>query len=56
MSLGTILVILLIAALLGGLCWRFAGYGYGYGYGNAGIGGPGTVLISIVVLMLPGRL
>lgn len=54
MSLGTILVILLIAALLGGLCWRFAGYGYGYG--NAGIGGPGTVLISIVVLMLPGRL
>ena len=54
MSLGTILVILLIAALLGGLCWRFAGYGYGYG--NAGIGGPGTVLIIIVVLMLPGRL
>jgi len=53
---GTILVILLIIALLGGFSGRFAGYGYGYGYGYDGIGVLGTILIIIVVLMRLGRI
>ena len=54
MSLGTILVILLVIALFGGVTGRFGGYGYGYGHG--GIGVLGIVLIVVVVLLLMGRL
>jgi Protein of unknown function (DUF3309) len=50
MSLGTILIIVLVIALLGGFSGRFGGYGYGYG--NGGVGVIGTILIIVVVLML----
>ena len=54
MSLGTILVILLVIALLGGFSGRLGGYGYGYGHG--GVGGIGVILIVVVILLLTGRL
>ena len=54
MSLGTILAILIVVALLGGFSGRFGGYGYGYGH--AGTGVLGTVLIIVVVLILLGRI
>ena len=54
MSLGTILIILLVIALLGGFSGRLGGYGYGYGH--AGVGVLGTVLIILVVLVLLGRI
>jgi Protein of unknown function (DUF3309) len=54
MSLGTILVIILIIALIGGFSERFGGYGYGYGHG--GISVVGVLLIILVVLVLTGRL
>lgn len=54
MSLGTILVIILIIALLGG----FSGVGGGpfYGTGYYGGGGIGLVLVIILILILLGRL
>ena len=54
MSLGTILLIILIVALLGG----FAGWpaGYGYGYGHGGVGLVGVVLIIVLILVLVGRI
>jgi len=54
MSLGTILAIILIIFLLGGVSGRFGGYGYGYGHGSVGL--IGTILIIVVVLMLMGRI
>jgi hypothetical protein len=54
MSIGLVLVILLVIALLGGFSGRLGGYGYGYGHG--GIGVLGVVLIVVVVLLLMGRL
>ena len=54
MSLGTILLVLLVIALLGGFSGRFGGLGYGYGY--QGMGALGVVLVIIVVLMVLGRL
>ena len=54
MSLGTILIILVVIALLGGFSGRLGGYGYGYGH--TGVGVLGTVLIILVVLMLLGRI
>ncbi len=54
MSLGTILTIILIIFLLGGVSGRFGGYGYGYG--NSGVGIIGAILIIVVVLMLLGRI
>lgn len=54
MSLGTILIILLIIALLGGFSGRLGGYGYGFGHG--GIGVLGVILIVVVILMLTGRM
>ena len=54
MSLGTILVIVLIIFLLGGVSGRFGGSGYGYGHGGVGV--IGTILIIIVILMLLGRI
>jgi hypothetical protein len=54
MSLGTILLIILIIALLGG----FSGLGGGpfYGTGYYGGGGLGLVLVVVVVLVLLGKL
>jgi hypothetical protein len=54
MSLGTILLIILIVALLGG----FSGIGGGrfYGTGYYGGGGLGLVLVIVLVLVLMGRI
>jgi hypothetical protein len=54
MSLGTILIIVLIIALLGG----FSGIGGGpfYGTGYYGGGGIGVVLVVVLVLVLIGKL
>jgi hypothetical protein len=54
MSIGTILLIILVIALLGG----FSGLGGGmfYGTGYYGGGGLGLVLIIVLVLVLFGRL
>jgi hypothetical protein len=54
MSLGTILLIILVIALLGG----FSGLGGGpfYGTGYYGGGGLGLVLIIVLVLVVLGRL
>lgn len=53
-SLGTILLIVLIIALLGG----FSGLGGGrfYGTGYYGGGGLGLILIVVLILVLLGRL
>ena len=54
MSLGTILIIILVIALLGG----FSGIGGGpfYGTGYYGGGGLGLILVIVLVLVLLGRL
>jgi len=54
MSLGTILLIVLVIALLGG----FSGIGGGnfYGTGYYGGGGLGLVLIIILILVLLGKI
>ena len=54
MSLGTILLIVLIVALLGG----FSGIGGGrfYGTGYYGGGGLGLILIIVLILMVLGKL
>ena len=54
MSLGTILLIILVIFLLGGVSGRFGGYGYGFGHG--GIGVIGVLIIILLVLVLTGRL
>nr|AWL98168.1 DUF3309 domain-containing protein [Bradyrhizobium ottawaense] len=54
MSLGTVLIILVIIYLLGGLSGRIGGYGYGMGHSGMGIGG--VVLAVLVVLLLLGKL
>lgn len=53
MSLGTVLLIVLIIALLGG----FSGVGGGpfYGTGYYGGGGLGLVLVIVLVLVLLGK-
>lgn len=53
MSLGTILVIILVIALLGGFSGRIGGYGYGFG--NRGLGAIGIVLVVLLILVLTGR-
>lgn len=54
MTLGTILLIILVIALLGG----FSGLGGGrfYGTGYYGCGGLGLLLIIVLVLVVLGRL
>lgn len=54
MSLGTILIIVLIIALLGGFSGRLGGYGYGMGHGGVGV--LGVVLIIVLILVLTGRM
>jgi hypothetical protein len=54
MSLGTIVLIILVIALLGG----FSGLGGGpfYGTGYYGGGGLGLILIVVLILVLLGKL
>jgi len=54
MSLGTILLIILVIALLGG----FSGLGGGpfYGTGYYGGGGLGLALVVVLILVLLGKL
>jgi hypothetical protein len=54
MSLGTILLIVLIIALL----WGFSGLGGGpfYGTGYYGGGGLGLILVIVLILVLLGKL
>jgi hypothetical protein len=54
MSIGTILLVILVIALLGG----FSGIGGGrfYGTGYYGGGGLGLVLVIVLVLVLMGRI
>ncbi len=54
MSIGTILIIILIIALVGG----FSGIGGGpfYGTGYYGGGGLGLVLLIVLVLVILGRI
>lgn len=54
MSLGTILLVILVVALLGG----FSGIGGGpfYGTGYYGGGGLGLVLIVVLILVLLGKI
>lgn len=54
MSLGMILLIVLVIALLGGFTGVVGGYGYGYGHGGVGV--VGTVLIVVLILVLLGRI
>ena len=53
----TILLIVLIVILLGGVGGPYIhpGWGYGYGYGNYGVGGIGLVVVIILILVLLGR-
>jgi hypothetical protein len=54
MSLGTILLVILVIALLGG----FSGLGGGrfYGTGYYGGGGLGLVLVIVLILVVLGKL
>ena len=54
MSIGTIILIILIIALLGG----FSGIGGGpfYGTGYYGGGGLGVVILVLIILLLMGRI
>ena len=54
MSIGTILLIVLVIALLGG----FSGFGGGpfYGTGYYGGGGLGLVLVIVLILVLLGKI
>jgi len=54
MSLGTILIILVIIYLMGGLSGRFGGYGYGMGHSGMGLGG--VILVVLLILLLLGKL
>jgi hypothetical protein len=54
MTFGTILIILVILYLMGGLSGRIGGYGYGMGHAGMGIGG--LVLVVLLVLVLLGKL
>jgi hypothetical protein len=54
MSLGMILLIVLVIALLGGFSGVVGGYGYGFGHGGVGV--LGVVLIVVLILVLMGRL
>jgi len=54
MSIGTILLVVLVIALLGGFSGIGGGHFYGTGY--YGGGGLGLVLIIVLILVLLGRL
>lgn len=52
MSVGTILIILLILALIGAL----PTWGYSRGWGYYPVGGIGLILIILLILVLMGRI
>jgi hypothetical protein len=52
MSIGTIILIILVIALLGG----FSGIGGGPFYGTGYYGGVGVVIVILLILVLLGRL
>jgi len=54
MSLGTILIILVIIYLMGGLSGRLGGYGYGMGHSGMGLGG--VILVVLIILLLLGKM
>jgi len=54
MTFGTVLIILVIIYLLGGMSGRLGGYGYGMGHSGMGIGV--VVLVVLIVLLLLGKL
>lgn len=54
MSIGAILLIIVILALLGGL--RDSGRGLFYGTGYYGGGGLGLVVVVLLILVLMGRI
>ncbi len=56
MSLGTILVIILFIALLGGFAGPWNANGPFYGTGHWGGGGIGLVLVIVLILVLLGRI
>ena len=56
MSLGTILLIILVVILLGGLGGPWNSNGPFYGTGVYGGGGLGLIVIVLVVLLLLGRI
>jgi hypothetical protein len=56
MSLPTILLVLLVIILLGGIGGPYLGVPYGYGLGHGGIGVIGIILIVVVILAIMGRL
>jgi len=52
MTLGTILIVILILALIGAIpTWGYSG---GWGYGPSGL--IGTILIIVLILVLLGRI
>jgi hypothetical protein len=52
MTLGTVLIIILILALIGAIpTWGYSG---GWGYGPSGL--IGTILIIVLILVLLGRI
>ena len=57
MSIGTILVILLVIILLGGLGGPYINPGWhaGYGAGWYGNGGIGLILLIVIILVVLGR-
>jgi len=54
MSLGTILIIVLIVLLLGGLTARYRGRSYGPGHSAMGLGG--VILLVLLILWLLDKL
>lgn len=52
MSIGTILLIILILALIG----AFPAWPYSSGWGYAPSGGLGIILVIVIVLLLTGRI
>lgn len=54
----TVLVVVLILVLLGGVGGPYVGapWSHGYGFGTGGISIVGVILIILVVLLLTGRL
>ena len=57
MSIGTILVILLVLILLGGVGGPYLNSGWqpGYGAGWYGNGGIGLILLIVIILIVLGR-
>lgn len=56
--LWTVIVVLFVLILLGGVGGPYVGapWAYGYGYGHAPIGIVGVIVIILIVLLLMGRL